>query len=113
MSFLNDFRLFLIIFKIYFSVKLFSTMDKNINGLLATNGIHDPSQISAESYKNYDFEEAMLKILVYIEDSFILGGFPEGYWPITVEHKIQKYEIEKWRRIFTWREYTQALGSIF
>ena len=92
MSFLNDFRLFLIIFKIYFSVKLFSTMDKNINGLLATNGIPDPSQISAESYKNYDFEEAMLKIL------------PKGYWPIPVEHKIQKYEIEKWRRIFTWRE---------
>ena len=87
-------------------------MDKNINGLLATNGIPDPSQISAETYKNHDFEEAMLKILVYIEDSFILGGLPKGYWPITVEHKIQKYEIEKWRRIFTWREYTQALGSL-
>ena len=88
-------------------------MDKNINGLLATNGIPDPSQISAETFKNYDFEEAMLKILVYIEDSFILGGFPEGYWPITVEHKIQKYEIEKWRRIFTWREYTQAWVPYF
>ena len=82
-------------------------MDKNINGLLAMNGIPDPSQISAETFKNYDFEEAMLKILVYIEDSCIFGGLPQGYWPITVEHKIQKYEIEKWR------EYTQALGSIF
>ena len=88
-------------------------MDKNINGLLATNNIPYPAQISAETFESYDSEEAMLKILVYIEDSFILGGFSEGFWPITVEHKIQKYEIEKWRKIFSWREYTQALGSIF